>query len=112
MFPNPHIPYEELCAEFNFSTLESRRELSDASFLFKIINNYSDVPDLLHNIKFKVPRLNSRYPIPFLIPHCNTDHNKNAPINRMCAKINQHPSIDIFSYNLIKFKSDARIIFA
>ncbi|CAH0405112.1 unnamed protein product [Chilo suppressalis] len=45
---------------FKFTSLEDRRWVADQVLLYKIVNSVAECPKLLSNVKFKIPRPNTR----------------------------------------------------
>lgn len=77
--------YTIIVKQFNIFTLEFFREYQDTYFLFKLLQNYVDVPDLLSLINFHVPgRLLRANRIDFLIQTKKADLNHRSCIYRMC----------------------------
>ncbi|KAF0768250.1 putative RNA-directed DNA polymerase [Aphis craccivora] len=52
----------------NIPALSSRREIADISFIYKLINGFTDDPDLLKCIPFTIPAYNNRSTSLFYIP--------------------------------------------
>ena len=52
--------YSTLCTKFNMTTLETRRNISDATFLNKLIQNKLNCSYLVNEISYRVPDRNAR----------------------------------------------------
>lgn len=79
-------PYDHRLTFFNMKSLRNRREIHDLLFLYKIINNLIDCPDLLESISFPIPFKYPRYPIKKLMcgPKPRTNLGSHSPVNRLC----------------------------
>lgn len=99
--------YKERLLHFNMISLQKRRDLLDALFLFKILRRKIDCPQLLSRIKFRVPTKSPRAPItPLCPPLRRTVLGANSPIPRLCKLINSHSDlIDIHSDSLGRFRT-------
>ena len=74
-----------------------RRNKSDISFIYGIVNGYIDSNYLLSRLNFYVPRINSRARATFYLPSSRRDVHKYAPIKRMSQLINNTgANLDIF----------------
>lgn len=103
-----HFRYRFISFNLNLISLKNRRIMLDLSFLYKIINNLIDCPQLLTQISFKIPSFNSRTCELFGLPFNRTNSAINSPINRICLNYNtlshnvNFP--DIFATNIRYFK--------
>ena len=52
--------YSTLCTKFNMTTLETRRNISDATFLNKLIQNKLNCSYLVNEISYRVPDRKAR----------------------------------------------------
>lgn len=106
---NQHIDYESSLVFHKISTLRQRRDITDITYLFKILHNMVDAPVLLEQIYFRVPRKQertSRKKYLFAIKSSKTGYGSNSFIKRACASYNrQLGSIELFNISLIKFKN-------
>jgi len=59
------FPHEQFLQRFKTESLLVRKRCQSVIFLYKVINNAIDAPNILENINFNVSRLNSRYPHSF-----------------------------------------------
>lgn len=81
-----NINYKELMNQFNLQTLEHRRDVCDAIFLLKVINNQLNCPELQSQIKTRDNVKNTRNKNPFVTNFCRTNISQNHPINR-CIRL-------------------------
>jgi hypothetical protein len=100
--------YASSSARFHLQPLSLRRSCTDLLFLFKIINNLVDAPELLHNIGFHVPRRlerSCRKKTLFSIANSRTKHAQHSYIKRACKLYNEKcMDADLFgnSYSILK----------
>ncbi|KAG7306984.1 hypothetical protein JYU34_007107 [Plutella xylostella] len=104
---NKKKQYADRLDFLKITSLEKRRDLLDLSFLFKIIRNRIDCPQILSKFNFLVPRRLPRQPIkPLCPPHRNTVLGFNSAIPRLSRLLNKcSGSIDIHADSLFKFKN-------
>lgn len=106
------IDYERhtvACRNFNMLPLKSKRMQNDMMFLFKILNNEFDSPDLLFLISFNVPVRETRDKSLFYLPRCNTNSIYHSPLYRSMAGYNGlFSGIDIFATSKYAFKKSIR----
>lgn len=77
--------------------LFSRRELADISLIFKLINGFTDVSDLLNCIPFNIPAYNSHSSFLFYLSVHSINYLKNSALPRALALCNKFPSrVDFF----------------
>ena len=81
--------YNAIIYLFLIPAFSSRRELADISFIYKLINGFTDDPDLLNCIPFTIPAYNNRSTSLFYIPVYSTNYLKNSPIPRAMALCNK-----------------------
>lgn len=107
---NTYTNYNDSLKRHNFQLLEQRRECVDSTLLYKIINGHLDVPLLLQNIQFRVPRRrerNCRKKKLFSLPSSRTRYAKNIFIRRACNLFNESnklKDVDVFSCTLSDIK--------
>lgn len=100
------IPYSTLLAEFDYSSLQSRRTVHFAVYTYKIISGLMDCPLILQKITFNVPKYKHRHVVTFSIPRAATNYHQHSPIYRMMRTLNKYgTNIDLFSTTLTRFKS-------
>ena len=103
--------YQSLCFIFNLKTLESRRKISDASFLNKILQNKVNCPYLVNEISLRVPRRIMRYNPTFSVVFrllCR----KNSFMPRVLELANRnHLYDDLVMRDPVNFKSFIQSVF-
>lgn len=87
-YPNRGIDQSVLLTRFELTSLESRRIFSTVMFLYKLLHNKIDSPELLSRIAFKVPQFKSRNHSTFHLPPARTNLLIQSPIYRMCNFFN------------------------
>jgi hypothetical protein len=89
-FKIDHPPHDYLpvLQYLKLNSLADRRVNANLSFLYKLLNNSIDAPDLLSEVNFRVPNLHSRSPAPFYVPFHHTNYGRNQPIHRMMRLAN------------------------
>lgn len=96
--------YSEIICVSGMKSLKHRREIADAIFLFKILNNLIDCPDLISLINFKIKAKQTRNNDLFALKTFKSNIGKNCPINRMlslASSLNNSPlNIDFFNTNI------------
>lgn len=95
----PHIgyPQDDLLKRFSLSSLESRRQCNLLLFLYKLISYTFDCPDILGELNFYVPRLESRNPNSFYQAAARTRLLESSPVHHMCEVYSvMRDSLDVF----------------
>lgn len=101
--------FDPLLISLGLFTLEQRRFTADAIFVYKIVNHYTDCPEILQFVKLTAPsRSFRRFPI-FHISLCRTNYASNICINRICEHANLLAHrLDFFRESFSAFKKNAR----
>ncbi|KAF6210588.1 hypothetical protein GE061_013694 [Apolygus lucorum] len=106
--PSSEINYESLLQTCGLQTLETRRQISDISVMYKLVNNGLDSPYLLSRIAFRIPQ-STRSTLPFLTPFSATNYLLNRPLCRLPRLANYltslNPDLDFFFSPFSSFKS-------
>ncbi|XP_054259903.1 uncharacterized protein LOC128984590 [Macrosteles quadrilineatus] len=78
------VPTQDIRRFLGLDTLAKRREISDAMFLFKILNGRINCPDLLALIDLHVsPPRSTRSNVLFARQHCSTNYELYSPLPRL-----------------------------
>lgn len=110
------LSYNTRLKYFKMQSLTTRREVIDALFLYKLLRNKIDCPNLLSLIKFRAPARYPRYPItPLCPPLRKTVLGTNSPISRLCKTLNScsdltdihHDSIGKFCKMIVEHSSSS-----
>lgn len=88
-FPQHRIDQESLLSRFNLVSLEYRRYCLCLTFLYNLVNNVSDCPELLNKICLHVPRLNARQSEYYSNAICRTNVGKRAPVHTLTSYYNK-----------------------
>lgn len=101
--------FDPLLISLGLFTLEQRRFTADAIFVYKIVNHYTDCPEILQFVKLTAPsRSFRRFPI-FHISLCKTNYASSIYINRICEHANLFAHrLDFFRESFSAFKKNAR----
>lgn len=105
VYPLQGFNHELLLARCEFVSLETRHTILCVKFLFNLLNNLIDCPELLERVTFLVPRLNSRHKLTFYCDAPNSNALVRSPILTMCNIYNKYSTdCDIFydSFNILK----------
>ena len=101
----PHSNYEGLLQYLNIKSLNTRRITCNLIFLFKLINNFIDCPELLELINFKYPSRLTRTKQLFYIDNYKSRYLFFSPHALLMINGNMlNFEIDIFNCNLNTFK--------
>lgn len=100
-------PYILMLEEFNFHTLEQRRYIATAVYLYKIVNSLVDSPQLLQLLMFNIPSYAHRSVLTFCIPPRRTNYIVNSPVYRMMDITNTFKKLDIFCISINQLKTQA-----
>lgn len=104
VMPCDSYSYTEVRTFLGLDLLSNRRRNVGLVFLFKIVRNIIDAPDLLSQISFSTPRLQTRQIRTFSISRSRTNLGYFSPINNMIRSFETYcSSIDIFSVFLGTF---------
>lgn len=90
------VNYSNILSSLNLETLESRRKKTDLIFLFKLLNNVIDCPEILNSIQFNIPSYNLRKFLVFNVPISTTNYNYFSPLNRI-LRLGNKVEFDFFS---------------
>jgi hypothetical protein len=102
IFRIPHSSYEVESSIFNIFTLENRF-LQIIKFLYKILKNMIDCPEILQNLHFKINSKNCRKKNLFYIKNVTTSYMSNSPSNVLMLARNYVENIDFFNTSLTEF---------
>lgn len=102
--------YNKRLKHFGIESLELRRRLADAIFLYKLVRNKIDCPQLLDQFYFRAPSRMPRKPItPLCPPLRRTVFGSNSPIPRLCKILNACcRETDIHFDPIVRFKRTVR----
>lgn len=103
--------YEKNLLQYNITSLESRRIISDMIFLYKIVNNNIDCPAIVQLFNLNVPsRLPRKPQALFNVTVYKSNLGKFSPLARLAHNYNDLSSkisgLDIASNSLSAFKSN------
>ena len=85
---NPFNKYDSKCSWLGLNSLEFRRKMQSAMFVFDIINGYIDCRDLLSLVPFCIPPRSLRYTDIFNIPRHHTNYSVNSTLTRTFIYLN------------------------
>lgn len=102
----PSEPYENSCLAHNLLTLAQRRTVADMCLLYDIVNSRVDCPDLVAEIRYRIPSTRTRRRTAlFAVPVYHTNYAKNMITARLMHTYNkQFNEIDLFSNSKATFK--------
>lgn len=101
--------YKQRLAYFKLHSLEKRRDIADLKFLYRLVNNQLDCPELLYKIRLHTPRSlprPSKYTL-FTTKMYKSNLGHFSSVNRMQAlynRISKGSKIDIFSKSEVFIK--------
>lgn len=101
------VDASELHQRLNLLTLEQRRQITDVTFVFKIVNNIIDCMDITRQMGLIVPSYNTRHTQTFFVEQASTYYYLNSPLNRSMRTYNslsQVAGIDVFSDTHMRFR--------
>lgn len=106
LYPPIGIPQSLLLDRFSSSSLQDRRIRQSLIFLYKILNNKIDCPQILEQIRFHVPRIEARNNITLYLAKSRTNLLKYSPLHFMCDNYNSlQDRVDIFNCSINKLKT-------
>lgn len=88
LYPPQGCSHDYLLSTFSVDPLELRRNQADIKFLFHLLHNNIDAPQLLSRINFLVPRHSARSSDAFYCSTARTNVMLRSPINRLCTSFN------------------------
>lgn len=88
LYPERGISNKLLHDRFDIPTLQHERILHSLIFLYKLLNNKIDAPNLLALLPFRVPRDNMRASSTFYCPPARSNIMKKSPLYSMIANFN------------------------
>lgn len=111
-YPARGINYSYLVERFNFTSLDIRRKCASLSFLYKLLHHQIDCPDLLAQMNFYIPRLQSRQNIVFYSSRARTNILLRSPIYVMSENFNNISDLcDINTCTLTELINKAKEFF-
>lgn len=103
-YPERGYPNTLLLTSLNMKSLENRRRVIVLVFLYKLIHNLMDCPELLSKINFRIPRLEARQNLLFYCPTNRTNILKKSPVYSMMELYNTlGEQVDIFNSSLNQY---------
>lgn len=100
-YPVRNIVYILLTNRFNIDSPALRRKCSEISFLYKLLHNQIDSIELLSQIYFRVPFLNTRKSQTFYCVRGNTNLCLKSPLYHMCSTFNLKCDINYDNLNYV-----------
>nr|CAI5827926.1 unnamed protein product [Callosobruchus analis] len=101
IYPDKGFPHKILLQTMDLDTLAFRRQISDLTMLYNLLNNKLDCPALISKINFNVPNRTTRSNVNFYIPFGRTNVSVMSPVNRMCVVFDKYcQNCDIHFENL------------
>ena len=98
------VPIEELQSFLGLQSLEVRRKMQDVMFLYKILNNFINAPELLQRIFFRCPGRTRSQEL-FGRRHHSTNYVANSTMERIQTLGNViSPHVDFFADGPEAFK--------
>lgn len=88
---HPQHDYSLIRSKLNIPLLSTRRSEADFNFISSVLNGSLDVPEILSDIKLRVPSHNTRIHNIFHIPPHSTSYGFNHPLHRMLRSLNDAP---------------------
>uniref|UniRef100_A0A6P7GSL0 Uncharacterized protein LOC114341674 n=1 Tax=Diabrotica virgifera virgifera TaxID=50390 RepID=A0A6P7GSL0_DIAVI len=111
IYPARGFSEELLLDKFKMQSLQRRRITQSLCFLFKIINNQVNTPELLQLLNLHVPRVASRTSQTFYVNRARSNILVQSPLVQMQAHYNANSDLfDIFNSNLRIIKNTANDI--
>lgn len=105
-YPPQGYNHQHLLSIFNRLSLENRRVKACLVYLFKLIKNCINSPDILAQLPFSINQRNNRNKNVFYLNFPRTNLYKNSPLYRMCSLFNKYANeIDIDTTSLRQFIS-------
>lgn len=98
-------PYSFRCSLIGIQSLELRRNNALAYFVFDVLRNYIDAPNLLCLLNFNVPCHNFRFFNFFKIKYHRTQYGRNGPVSQMCIQFNNIAHLFDFTCSRFEFRS-------
>ncbi|KAJ3643854.1 hypothetical protein Zmor_026539 [Zophobas morio] len=108
VWPERNVAQKLLLDKFHFNCLFSRRIMHAITFIYKLINNLVKCGEFLAQVKFHVPRINSRFAITLYVKTPRTNIGRKAPlyvISYYLNKIEKFGEFDIFNSKLRDIKT-------
>lgn len=106
IYPPTGFDHQLLLDKFKTLSFENRRSMHSVIFLFKVINNAFDCPEILQQINFNVPRIESRSSKTFYLETPHTRLLQSSPLYRMCMNYESvQDRLDIFSCKIVDIKN-------
>nr|CAH7756779.1 unnamed protein product [Callosobruchus chinensis] len=101
IYPAVGTPYAELLLRHNFVSLDNRRKVHSLVFLFKLLNNSHDCPELLERLNFNCPKFSTRNAYTFYLNVPRTNLLLHSPMYSMCKCCNDmQERVDIFNTSI------------
>ena len=101
-------PYMHRCQLINLESLKHRREIASVLFIFDLLSNRIDAPNLLSLIDFSVPSRRLRNPCFLRMGLHRTNYGKYDPLKNMSKLFNYYSEDFDFGLSHEIFKSNIR----
>ena len=105
--PVEDINYEVIRNLINLAELSCRTKEAGQLFLYKLLNNMLNAPEILARVNFNVPLRVTRQKHLFYVHSHTTNYGLTCPMSRICSEANIL-NIDYFNVSLSKFKSNLK----
>lgn len=96
----PHSDYNTINRLFSILPLQKRFEQLNLKFLYKLLHNIIDCPELVKRLNFKINPQNSRHKQLFYPPNISTKYMLFSPSNTLMAIGNSLNDVDLFHCSL------------
>lgn len=109
---NVSLGIGEIRNRYGLQLLEQRRIISDLVFLFKILMNHYDSPDMVSFVHYHAPQRRTRSRQLLHNRSFRTNIGRNSPVTRMCENFNKYViNLNVFIMSLSSFKKKCKEIF-
>lgn len=105
------LGYAERCTRINLDSLSDRRTLLQRLFVFDVLNDRIDCPDIMDQINFLVPARHLRSTQMLHIHRYRTDYGHNNPLAACCRSFNVVSNVFDFNMSKITYKNHLRRLF-
>jgi len=96
VFRDPHSDYDDVYSFFSLSSLHIRSKILNLKFLYKLLNNTVDCPELIERLNFKIGTTNPRCKFLFYLPNIVKNDMKFSPSYILMSVANEFNNIYIY----------------
>lgn len=101
----PHSGYDITCNLFRIMPLNKRFNILNCKFLYKLLHNIIDCPEIIERLNFRVNQSSSRNNSTFYLSFTSSNYMLYTPANILMSAGNSNKDLDLFYTNLFNLSN-------